>query len=386
VKTAVSSLGRLVMRSTRPLLHAIRTLSPDFENIALQWRRSLEQVTASRRELDALAAMNPQKVLEGFPKSGFAGFRRTLSTQGERLAAENVALEHAITASRDYLKLCLQSLPRRNAATRAMAVSLVRLTSVGQLFLISGYTSFRATRLSELQENLTAAEEKLHSLSRIINDVYDQERRSISRDLHDEVGHDLIVLKLYLEMIGRDILQQRNVKLQRNLQEAIDLVCKAIERVRQLSFDLGPAISNELGFASALRLYVRQFAKRTGIRVGLRVSGFDGPSLPSTHEMTLYRVLQGALSNVGQHSKATRVQIGLAWRKDRVRMTISDNGVGFPVKRVLGADRAFGVMTMRERVELLGGEFRIESLPRSRRNDAQGTTIDVLLPVFAAQD
>ena len=103
MKTAsVSSLGRLVIRSTRPLLQAIRTLSPDFEDIGRQWRRSLERVTASRRELDALAAMNPQKVLEGFPKSGFAGFRRSLSAQGERLAAENVALEHAITASQRF--------------------------------------------------------------------------------------------------------------------------------------------------------------------------------------------------------------------------------------------------------------------------------------------
>jgi signal transduction histidine kinase len=386
VKTAsVGNLGRLVIRSTRPLLQAIATLEPDFEDIGARWRRGLAKLVRSPAQFDALAAMAPHKVLENFPRDRFAGFRRTLVSQGERLATENVALEHAITASRDYLRLCLQALPRRNAATRAMALSLVRLTSVGQLFLISGYTSFRANRLHDVQEDLAAAEDRLHSLTRIINNVYDQERRSISRDLHDEVGHDLIVLKLYLEMIGRDILERRDGKLRRRLDEAIELVCKAIDRVRQLSFDLGPAISNELGFASALRLYVRQFAKRTGIRVRLRTSGLDGAGLPSTHEMTLYRVMQGALSNVGRHSMATSVEISLARRKDRVQMTITDNGTGFSVKRVLGRNRAFGVMTMRERVELLGGEFRIDSAPRSRAGRARGTTIHVALPVFAVQ-
>ncbi len=379
---AASSLGRLVIRSTRPLLRAIKALSPDFDEIESAWRGNLERVARSPAELRALVAMTPRKWLEDFPRHDFPGFRRTLVEEGERLAAQDVALEHAITASQDFLKLCLKSLPRRNASTRAMALSLVRLAYVAQLFLISGYTAQRTTRLHRLEEELAATGERLKSLSRIINDVYDQERRSISRDLHDEVGHDLIVLKLYLEMIGRDILPQRTAKLQRKLQEAIELVCKAIDRVRQLSFDLGPAISNELGFASALKLYVRQFAKRTGIKLRLRTSGFPGPPLPSTHEMTLYRVMQSALSNVGQHSRAARVAIGLSRRRDSVRMTISDNGVGFAPERVLGAKRAFGVMTMRERVELLGGEFSIDSLPKTRGRAKHGTAIKVRLPVF----
>lgn len=379
----VGALDRLVIRRSPPLLHAIAFLDGGLTDINAEWRRGLERVARTRSEWQTLAEMNPGKVLLDFRRTRFAGFRSTLIRQGEILAVREIPLESAITASGDFLKLCLEYLPRRTAGDRSMALSLIRFTSVGQLLLISGYTAQRTHLLQKLEQDLAAAREQLQSLSRIITDVYDQERRSISRDLHDEVGHDLVVVKLYLEVISRDLADGRAAKLPRKLDEVTALVRQAIERVRQLSFDLGPAISNELGFAAALKLYVRQFAKRTGIRVALRTSGFPSPPLPSTHEMTLYRVLQGALSNVGQHSNADRVKISLSRRRDSISMSIEDNGVGFDLKRVLGPDRAYGVLTMRERIELLGGSFRIQST-RARRGHAEhGTRIEVTVPVFA---
>jgi signal transduction histidine kinase len=361
-------------------LKGIALLGPHFAGIDRDWNAGLKALARSPRELEALRNLNPRALFETARDTHLNGMKETLLKQGESLAALDVPLEHAITASREYLKLCLKRVPHKDAATRAIALSLVRLSSVSQLYLIAGYTAQRKTRLSALEKSLAEAEERLRGLSRMITDVYDQERRRISRDLHDEVGHDLIVLKLYLEMIGHDLHQKKPAHIAGKLQEAISVVAKAVEKVRQLSYELGPAISDELGFVPALKTYVRQFAKRTGIRVQLRTSNLG--SLPSTHEMTLYRVLQGALSNVLRHAGADEVKIALARINATAIMSIEDNGGGFDVQKIVREQpRAFGLTAMKERVELLGGELSIESRRAARRRGKHGTKILVRIPL-----
>jgi signal transduction histidine kinase len=144
---------------------------------------------------------------------------------------------------------------------------------------------------------------------------------------------------------------------------------------------LGPAVWNEQGFVPAVRLYARQFAKRTGIKVRLDAARMRVP-LPARCETALYKVLQGALSNVVAHADAQSVKITLASGRDSVALKIEDDGRGFDVKRKLGVPRqSYGLRAMRERVELLGGAVHFASRPARRRAECRGTTIEAHLPL-----
>jgi len=206
----------------------------------------------------------------------------------------------------------------------------------------------------------------------------DRERQKLSRDLHDEVGADLIVLKLYVEMIEAELAKGRAARVRPKLREALVLIAHAIEAVRRLTLDLGPASLDSLGFLPALRSVVRQFSLRTGIKVVL-VESDATAALPAGHETTLYRVLLSALSNVAKHSRARNATVTLRRVGSVFEMVIEDDGKGFDV-RAHGPDKSFGFTAMRERISALDGRLGIES--RTGKRGAQsGTRIDIRLPL-----
>src|ERR1019366_2474738 len=122
---------------------------------------------------------------------------------------------------------------------------------------------------------------------------------------------DLIVLKLYTEVIELDLKKNDISQLRRKLKESVTLIKHALKSVRHLTFDLGPAVWNAQGFVPAVRLYSRQFSSRTGIKVPLDTARMRG-RVPTRCETALYKVLQGALSNVVAHADAKSVKITLA--------------------------------------------------------------------------
>src|SRR5262249_45371016 len=156
----------------------------------------------------------------------------------------------------------------------------------------------------------------------------ERERQRLSRDLHDEIGHDLVVLKLYLEMIARDLQSGAAEALHAKLEEALALIAQSLQSVRRLILDLGPAVLDQVGFLPAVRLYAGQFSAHTGLSVEVSDRGLPGP-LPASHETALYRVLQGALSNVVKHAKARSVRVNVGLRRGVLVMTIQDDGIGF---------------------------------------------------------
>lgn len=207
----------------------------------------------------------------------------------------------------------------------------------------------------------------------------DRERQKLSRDLHDEVGADLIVLKLYVEMIALELSKGRVAQVRPKLQEALVLIAHCLESVRRLSLDLGPAFLDTLGFVPALRSVVRQFSLRTGIQVELEEK--DAPvAMPASHEAALYRVLLGALSNVAKHSRARHVSVTLRGEGDAFVMIVEDDGKGFDV-RAQRPERSFGFTAMRGRIRGLRGRLSIESRSAGRRGGKSGTRIEVRLPL-----
>jgi signal transduction histidine kinase len=283
-----------------------------------------------------------------------------------------------------FFEICLCGL-LGEAQDKEYALGLARLASVSQLFLASGYAGHRSAGVHMLEEKLKRAEERAEALAISVSEANEKERRRLSSDLHDEIGHDLVVLKLYLELITADVSEKVDGEVRKKLAEAISLSTRAIEAVRRLAFDLGPGIFEECGFVPAIRTYARHFTATTGVKAAVRVS----PSkirLQPRDELALYRVLQGALSNVLKHSKAKAVSITLNSVANSAAMTVEDDGKGFNAARKLRDARAsFGLQAMRERIELLGGNFKIHSPAVQSGKKRHGTRIEVSLPMAKAE-
>lgn len=220
-------------------------------------------------------------------------------------------------------------------------------------------------RTSELG-NANAA---LRAISRRLVEVQENERRSLARELHDEVGQVLTGLKMILDQS----LPLAAPPLSGRLDEAIALVNDLVRRMRQLSLDLRPQMLDDLGLMVALDWHFKRYTKQTGIDVDFRHSPVPA-RLPSHLETALYRIAQEALTNVARHARVNAVTVRL-WVDDaRVGIQVQDLGAGFDPAAALDARASCGLAGMRERAELLGGEFSVESGP------GKGALVTVELP------
>jgi signal transduction histidine kinase len=341
-----------------PLGRALERLTPAFPEIQASWRAGLTRLVRRRDECDAVTALALDRYLSPLSAGDFEAFGSALEREGQALASRGVAEEHASLALALYLEHCLPVLAREAPGEPELAVALARLASVAQIFLHSGYANARSVGWRALDE---------------------QDRHRLARDLHDEIGHSLVVLKMYMEQMAQDFSKGRAREAERKLGETVELVGDAIDSVRRVILDIGPAVLDELGLQQAIRLYARQFSERTGIRVEVQEGALPG-RLPHTHETALYRVLQGALSNVLRHSQAGRAAVTLKAEGAAVMMTVEDDGVGFEARRRAPA-LSFGLNTMRERMEALGGRFLVESWPARGGKGRRGTRIEVSLPL-----
>jgi two-component system, NarL family, sensor kinase len=244
-------------------------------------------------------------------------------------------------------------------------------------------SSGKPTAFIVLAEDITEykrAVRGLHQLSRRLLRLQDDERRRISRELHDVTGQNLAALQLRLESLLKDAagLDRRSRKA---LSESVSLAKQAAREIRTLSYLLHPALLDEFGLADALRYYVRGFADRSGIEVELRYAD-EVPRMEREKETALFRVVQEALNNVLQHSGSKKVAIDTERRSDGVLLRVRDfgrrlRGRGELATRPKPMATGVGIASMRERVEQFGGNLKVD-FGRS------GTTICAFLPLQAA--
>jgi signal transduction histidine kinase len=308
-------------------------------------------------------------------------YREKSERQGQDLARSGVPSEGISVALALYVESCLPYLLSGDTGKVEWTKAFARWASIYQFYLLTGYAQHGSAERQSLEERISQAERRSQDFSVQLGEAYEKERRHLAQDLHDEIGHDLIVLKLYTEVIALDLKKNDIGQLRRKLRESVTLIKHALKSVRNLTFDLGPAVWNEQGFVPAVRLYARQFADRTGIKVRLNAARMQA-RLPARCETALYKVLQGALSNVVAHADAHRVKITLASGRESVAMRIEDDGRGFHVERKLGVpSQSYGLRAMRERIELLGGAIDFSSRPARLRAECRGTTIEAHLPL-----
>lgn len=221
-----------------------------------------------------------------------------------------------------------------------------------------------------LFEQVRAGRERLQSLSRRLVEIQESERRYISRELHDEAGQALTSLKLGLHLLERDANQPEAIIA--GVVELKTMADEILEDLHRLAMDLRPASLDYLGLVAALRQYVEAISDKHGLTVQFETLGFN-ERLPLDIETALYRIVQEAMTNVIRHSGATRADVILEKRHDKLIIIVEDNGVGFDPSTLVNGKR-LGIVGMQERAEMLGGDFTVERSARS------GTTVLVEVP------
>jgi len=202
----------------------------------------------------------------------------------------------------------------------------------------------------------------------------EEERRRIGRELHDEAGQSLLVLRLQLEMMERDA----GAEMRPRLAEARGIAEHTVEELRRIVAALSPAVLERLGLEAAIGQLAARFRKTHPAAARVRIAG-DCEGLPREFREVIYRVAQESLQNIAKHSQATRVNILLRSTDKSIRLSVSDNGAGFAKEAALSKPMSFGLAGMRERAVLLSGSLAIRSAP------GKGVTVVLELPQdFAA--
>lgn len=269
------------------------------------------------------------------------------------------------------LKVALRPLDRLQAG-----VDEIRRGNTGLRIIDDPLTDERFMRLTatfnQMLDTLEEDAERLHRLSGAIIEAQEEERRRIARELHDEAAQALTSLLVRIRLLERSPNPE---EARRHVQELRQLTAAALEEVRRVALELRPTILDDLGLAAALDWRVEEFNAVGGTRATLSVEGI-GERLPGPVELALFRVAQEALTNVARHAQATTVSVGLRRAAGDLVLTIEDNGVGFDPTPPGGAgSRGLGLVGMRERMSLVGGELTLVSRP------GHGTRIMARVPL-----
>jgi PAS domain S-box-containing protein len=236
-------------------------------------------------------------------------------------------------------------------------------------------------RVAERTRELDGANNELRRLSQRILEVQESERRLIARELHDEIGQHLTGVKMLLDALEEsiqdgsgspgakrvDVSSDRSVYAS-SMSEISAAVATILERVRDLSLDLRPAVLDSLGLLPALQWQFERYTRLTGVQVEFSADGLDH-RLPARLEAAVYRLIQEALTNVARHAGVAAVTVQVYMSVETLSLYVVDAGVGFDVGEALAVGGSTGLAGMRERAALLGGTLTINSLP------GEGTTI-----------
>ena len=235
-----------------------------------------------------------------------------------------------------------------------------------------------ASDLSEMkraEQALRASSEQFRNLAAHLLSVREEERTRISREVHDELGQSLTAVKMDLAWLaGR--LPQRNGEMLKRIRATGQLADSIIQSIRRISTELRPPVL-DLGLAAAVEWQVQEFQARSGVQCKARL--LIREVVTSNVSTAMFRIFQETLTNVGRHAKATRVEVVLQKQQDRLVLLIHDNGRGFDLVDP-SLSKSLGLLGMRERAAVLGGQVDISSTP------GKGTTVAAWIPLSSPEE
>jgi signal transduction histidine kinase len=271
-----------------------------------------------------------------------------------------------------HLKKFVAALSQRTVELAAANLELIQ--EIAQRKAVEAALKKSEHHYSELLEKSERLQEQFRRLSRQILSAQEEERKEISRELHDVIAQTLTGINVRLAALKKEAAVNTN-GLDRNIASTQRLVEKSVDIVHQFARELRPAVLDDLGLIPALLSFMKNFTARTGLHAHLKA--FAGvEQLETARRTVLFRIAQEALTNVARHAKASRVEVCIEKLPRAARMEIKDNGRSFQVERTLHdkGNKRLGLLGMRERIEMVGGTFCIESAP------GHGTTVRVDIP------
>ncbi|HQW83850.1 MAG TPA: PAS domain S-box protein [Ferruginibacter sp.] len=239
---------------------------------------------------------------------------------------------------------------------------------------VSGYigTIADVTELKIALELLNERTKQLGELSAHLQNIRENERTHIAREIHDELGQQLTALKMDISWLSKKNCND-HVDVKMKFEDAIILIDDTVKSIRRIGTELRPSIIDDLGLNAAMEWQVVEFRQRLDIEIKF-VNTFDDTKIDPTISISLFRILQESLTNIARHSKANEVNVGMEKTGNAVQLFIQDDGVGFNITHNKNS-KTFGLMGIKERVAMLNGQCSIISTP------GKGTHIAVQIPL-----
>jgi signal transduction histidine kinase len=264
----------------------------------------------------------------------------------------------------------VKTLGRRGVVEKVPVETEDEIGKLGRAFNIMSES------LAKREKALRGSEKKLRFLSSQLLKAQEQERMRLSKELHDELGQALALLKHRLRSIQKN-LQEGQSSLRHDCEDTSQYIDQIIDNIRRLSKDLSPSLLEDLGLSAALRWLIEDFARQQSIQASLGIGNID--HLFSQEAQTnLYRIFQEALTNISKHADATHVSFFVKKENNRIFFLMEDNGKGFnmnQIKAMYSPEKGMGLATMEERVRMLGANLDIWT------QEGVGTRVTFTIPI-----
>jgi len=223
------------------------------------------------------------------------------------------------------------------------------------------------------EESLVLQREQLRALAERLQWVREEDRKSVARDLHDQIGQILTAIKMDMSWMSRRLPQSEGEVLAR-LKESIQLINDGVKAVRTICSGLRPGVLDDLGLAAAIEWQASEFTSRNGVLCQVSVPPVD-LHLDGDRATATFRIFQECLTNVIRHAQAKTVRVALCEENENIVLVVEDDGIGFSEPNLSDSLGSLGLLGMKERAQFCGGEVRISSSP------GNGTTVTVRVPV-----
>jgi signal transduction histidine kinase len=312
-----------------------------------------------------------------------AGFCSSLATSGESEMILDVANDPRIIQSIIRERATsLWGVPLKSGKTviGTMILGFARpyewLPNERDLMRAIADRTVMAIERAQMTDELRAREARIAELSAHLLAAQEDERKRISRELHDETGQSLMVIRLYLGMLEAQ-LTGRTAKAK--VRETVSVVDRTIEGIRRIIARLSPLVLQELGLVAAIRKEAKDLAKATGVKVRVAINEDVGRLAPEI-EAAIYRVVQESLHNVAKHAQAKSATVQMSRHDSVVYLTVEDDGVGMPAKANSPRSHSFGLAGIKERIASLDGEVRVHS------ERGKGTRLEIMVPARQCQE
>jgi two-component system, NarL family, sensor histidine kinase UhpB len=333
---------RLELATLRQRFQAIFELSPN-----AVWIAEGERIAFVNRACMALFAATSREDLVG------RSIYSLLHPESHAIVRQEVgrALESGAA-----LPLLHERIERLDGKVRDVEIALAPLPDHGQTTLQMVITDITQRKHEALE--LARSRHALRGLSERLVEAREDERRRIARELHDDLGQRLTALKMELASLRQGLAGRA---AEGRIGAMLELLDETVASVRRIAADLRPLMLDDLGLNAAIEWLARDASRRMGVEVTVRLGDGD-PPLDDRASIALYRMVQEALTNVARHAHATEAQIEMRHVGDTLLLSVCDNGIGFPA-RAMQKEGSFGLMGIRERAFMLGGEMDVDNPP-----------------------